>query len=354
MKKLLVLLLIIFGLWYFYNLGQKQEAIKNAKKDLLDNKQEQQIDNKEDNQVKKEENIVKENKLKPSFNIESLDNKNFIEVDDLSKKVEKIVDKTKITWKVLDKNVDKIVVKFSNSDSDFADDSYRLKTFKKWNSTFEYNADSLTFQNLDYGENVYLVEAYTWDKVSQTKVIINIPKDYEPEKEETKKEVSFDKKLIWDLVISLPKGWDFGDPLTLDDWKITYSNIKDLEITKDDFNKENLTSENIWNAEWTWYLNNAYSSYVYWNTFREIDYANKDAWVSFYVLRKSGDKLIYEKLYFDFKNNLKWVLKIKEFDVDENQKITEQMSSLNTELKEQNKDFEEVKKTDKLFKEMIR
>jgi hypothetical protein len=52
-------------------------------------------------------------------------------------------------------------------------------------------------------------------------------------------------------------------------------------------------------------LNKNIDSYVYWNTFREIDYSNKNSGVSFYILRKEDQKYIYEKYYFDFNHSLK-------------------------------------------------
>jgi len=360
MKKILALLVLAGWIWYLYNIWLQNQNIENAKKDLWviksDNKE--NIENKKEEikaeEWKKEELLEQKDNSKPSYSVKKLDNKNYIEIDDLTKKVENITDKIKITWKVLNKQVDKIIVKFSNSNSDFADDSYTLKTFKKWNSDFKYNADSLVFRNLDYGENKYIVEAYIWSDKSVLELIINISENTEKEDKKINTEVTYDKKVVWDIVLTLPESELFWNALTLDDWKITYSNIKNLEIIKQDLDKNNLTSETIWNSEGTWYLNTNYSSYTYWNTFREIDFANKDLGVSFYVLSKEWDKLIYEKLYFDFKNNLKWVLKLWEYDVNSEEKITEQMSKLNKQLKEKNKDFVEVEKTDKLFKEIVR
>ena len=96
MKKILALLLIIFGLWYFYNLGQKQEAIKNAKKDLLENKIDQDFQEKKQEQ-KTENQENNQGKNKPSYKIEKLDQNDFISIDNLDKKVENLVDKIKIT-----------------------------------------------------------------------------------------------------------------------------------------------------------------------------------------------------------------------------------------------------------------
>ncbi len=73
----------------------------------------------------------------------------------------------------------------------------------------------------------------------------------------------------------------------------------------------------------------------------------------FFILRKDLDKYIYEKLYFDFENSFKWVVKIKEFDVNATS-ISSEMSALNKQLKEENDSFEIIKTTDKLFNEILR
>ena len=358
MKYLILILLVVGWGWYLYNLWETNSDIKNAKKDLNStnniDKPEIKLEKKdevtENTELEKKDNIA-------SYKVNKLDNKNYIEIDDLTEKVEKISEKIKITWKVLNENVDKIIVKFKNKTSDFSNNTFELWQFKKWNEIFEYNADSKVFRNLDYWINEYIIEAYIWTEVSIVELEINIPDNlWENKKSEEKlsENISYNKKLIWDLFIGLPESELFGKALSIWEWKITYSNINDFEIIKDNFDKTDLTSDNMWNAEWEWYLNKNISWYVYWNTFREIDYSNKEGWVSFYVLRKSSDKFIYEKMYFDFNNNLKGILKIKQFDIIWEKSISEEMSELNNGLKEQNSDFEEVKKTDKLFKEIVR
>jgi len=171
--------------------------------------------------------------------------------------------------------------------------------------------------------------------------------------------ITYDKKLIWTednwVFFWLPQSELFWEALSLDWWKITYSKIDNLIIEKKEFDKSQVSdSQNIWNRAGTWYLNDNYDSYIYWNTLRNVDNNNKDAWVSFYVLEKKEDKFVYQKLYFDFNHWLIWTLQIKEFDVNKDKNIWTQMQELNTKLKEQNKDFEVVKKTDFLFKEIVR
>jgi len=187
--------------------------------------------------------------------------------------------------------------------------------------------------------------------------------------EETKKQnkedlydldkITYEKKLIWTeenwVFFWVPEGPLWGQILDAGKWKVTYSKLTELTIEKKEFDKEQVSNpENIWNKEWSWYLNENFDSYVYWNSLRNIDNNNKEWWVSFYILEKNGDKIIYEKLYFDFNHSLVWTLKIKEFDINKDEDISKQMLELNKSLKEQNKDFEIVKKTDFLFKEIIR
>lgn len=370
MKKLIVILLIVFWAWYFYDLWQKKWEVEVAKKQMWvieENKTENKIEEKkEEIEIIKENTwISEESENKASYSLNNLDSNNFIELDNLTEKVENISDRIEITWKILNENVDKIVVSFKNANSIYPNDKYELKSFKKGDKSFKYNADARWFQNIDYWKNEYLIEAYVWEQISEIELLINIPE--EKQEEETKSDtdtqvvlsddIKYDKKMIWEwedsLYLWMPVSDTFWEVLTLSDWKVTYSKIENLEIFRDNFNKSELSSDNIWKADWTWYLNKNIDSYVYWNTHREIDYSNKDAWISFYVLRKSSKKYIYEKYYFDFNHSLKWVLKIKEFDITK-ENIWEEMSELNTKLKDDNENFEIVKVTDSLFKEIIR
>ncbi len=365
MKNLVIILVIVFWAWYFYNLWENRTNINNAKKELgiitqEDNSSEDKKEDKKEIELDNKEE-VKNNDWVASYTVNNLDNKNYIEIDNLSEKVKNITEKITITWKVLNANVDKIIISFKNGTSDYPNDIYELQNFKKWNTTFKYNADWKLFRNLDYWVNKYTIEAYIWTYVSRIELEITIPENLwetEDKTERVSEDITYDKKLIgsWDdaIYIGLPSSDLFWTPLNLDNGIITYSNIDWFELQKDDFNVDNITIDNIWNSDWTWYLNENIDWYVYWNTFREIDYSNKDSWVSFYILRKSWDKFIYEKMYFDFNHNLKWILKIDEFPVDSEESVTDQMAKLNTELKEKNSDFEIVKTTDKLFKEVVR
>ena len=366
MKNLVIIVIIIFGAWYFYNLWENKTLLEDAKKDLgviESNNSDIKIayDNKiEEDKLKNDEKTEESNSWKTSYTIKNLDDKNFIEIDDLSEKVKDLTEKIKLSWKVLNSEVDKIVIKFKNMTSDFPNDTYELQGFKKWDTSFEYNADSKLYRNLDYWVNVFIVEAYIWDDVSVIQIDIIIPDnlwEVEEKVENISDEVTYDKKLIGSgddaLYIWLPSSELFWNPLNLDDGIITYSNIEWFEMKKDDFNIELKNNEDIWNSDWTGYLNENVPWYVYWNTLRPVDSSNKDAWTSFYVLRNTTDKFIYEKYYFDFNHSILGILKIKEFDKNEDS-ISDQMSKLNNELKEQNDEFEIIKTTDKLFIEIVR
>jgi len=359
MKNVIIVLLIVFWAWYFYNLGQNNKWVEDAKREMwvisdekLENKE---IKNKEvvNQEVEKLEN---KEVVKATYKVNKLDEKNLIEIDDLIEKVERISDKIKITWKVFNKNVDKIVIKFKNKTSNFPNDTYTLWKFKKWNDTFEYNADSKFFRNLDYGLNEYLIEAYIWEESSKISVEINIPTNMwessKVEDEQLSEKVTYDKKMVWEwdeaLYLGMPSSELFWKPLNVWDWEVTYSNIDNLKIIKEKLNKDFLKSSNIWKKDWTGYI----SKNAYWHIFTYMDYNNKDVWVNFFVLRATEDKVIYEKHYLDYKHSLKWILKIKEFDrTDWN--VYKQMEKLNSELKKESENYKIVKTTDKLFKEIV-
>ena len=354
MKNLIIILLIVFWAWYFYDLGQNNKWVEDAKREMWVMFDEN-IDETESTDTK--EKSESKEIVKATYEVNKLDEKNFIEIDDLTEKVEKISEKIKITWKVLNENVDKIIIKFKNKTSDFPNDTFELWQFKKWNGIFEYNADSKVFRNLDYWLNEYLIEAYIWEESSKISIDINIPKNMwessEVVEEQLSEKVTYDKKMIWvgedALYLGMPSSELFWKPLNVWDWEITYSNIDNLKITKEELNKDFLKSSNIWKEDWTWYI----SKNDYWHVFAYIDYNKKDLWVNFFVLKAIGDKIIYEKHYLDFNHFLKWILKIEEFErTDES--VYKQMEKLNKELKEKSGDYKIVETTDKLFKEIVR
>ena len=363
MKITIIILILIAWFWFFYDI-EKNKSIDDAKKEMWFAKDsDQNLENQptSNNREETKENIS--NKSKPSYSVSKLDNRNYIEIDDLSSKVENLTESIKISWKILDENVEKIIVNFKNTSSSYPNDRYILKNFKKWDKTFEYNAESRLYHNLDYGENMYLIEAYIWDEASRVQLTIKIPKDFwENEEKENyipiTDKITYDKKVIWSwdeaLYLGMPISNTFWRPLNLWNWEITYSNISGLVIKKDNFIKSEIRDDNVWKPDSSWYLNkNLDSPFIYWNSFRSIDLDNPSYGSSFYVLRKKDDKYIYEKYYFDFRHNLKWVLEIEKFDSLWGS-VSVEMSELNWELRNKNKDFEIVKITDSLFREIVR
>jgi hypothetical protein len=331
MKNILIILLLALVLvtWYYYNVSQNNKLVEDAKKEMWIVEESSVKPIKETEETKEKKEVVKKETIKPTYSITKLDSKYFIELDNLDSKIEALTEKIEITWKILNDKVDKIIVNFRNISSDFPNDRYELSKFKLWNETFEYNADSKFFRNIDYWNNEYLIESYIWDDISKLQLNIKIPED------------------LWEVLVQEKK-----DPAWVK--QSSYLGLTWFNVWKDSFDNSKLTSDNIWKSDSTWYLNkNIDSSYVYWNTHRNIVYNEPTKGISFYVLRKEDKKYIYEKYYFDFKNSIKWILKIKEFDLGW-ESISVEMSELNDRLKKENDSFEVVQDADKVFEEMVK
>gem|GEM_PF-3401517 len=234
-----------------------------------------------------------------------------------------------ITGKTL-QNVEKIQVSFSNTDSAFPDDNYTLKTFKSGGPTFKYLASS-KFQVLDFGVNTYIVKAYSGKEVSETQVVINVPK---------KDKVVFEEKVIGNednsVSLNLPTSDSFGKPLSLGQDSFTYTNIDNLEIVKKDVSE--ITCEGI-----TDYLQTEINTWFYWNTCRDTI---KDKGISFYVvLLGKDDTYIYQKHYVDFIHDFYGI-----YEVDRGTGVTkDNISEKNTKLKEINDTFENIDVVDSLM-----
>jgi len=360
MKNIIIVILMWLLIWFVVidpieNNNTKKEIVEKSEKEnkILDEKNILN-DNKDNNKIEKKDELSEtQEKTTPNYYINNLNDNIYIEINDLTSKIEKSTENIKIIWNVLNQDVDKIVINFKNNNSNFPNDTYILEKFKKWDKTFEYNIIKSSYKNIDYWINKYLVEAYIWTEVSKLEIIIEIPEIEELNKydsEEISEDISYSQKIMWDTYVNLPKSELFWNPLVNSNWEIEYSNIDWLLITKEDFNSEDLTSDKIWTSNNDWYLNKNIDSYVYWNTHRDI---MTDQWVSFFILRKNWDKYIYEKLYFDFKNSFKWTIKIKEINV-KSSNISEEMRILNNELKEENESFNIIETTDKLFNEILR
>lgn len=235
-----------------------------------------------------------------------------------------------ITWKTLDK-VDKIVVNFSNKDSTFPTDSYNLKQFKSWSETFKYNASPKN-KVLDYGENVYEFEAYSQNKVSKLKLIINIKKD---------SEFQTSTWTISEINISdLPTWPDFWNPISIWTDKFWYSDLKWLELSKSTIS--NLSCDTLND-----YLLQNIDTYYYWNTCRDIV---KWKWITFYITKLNWKNYIYQK-YYVTNNWLVWVYDLERWEWNDFTK--DLIKDKNDELKLKNADFEVTKIIDSLFVKIV-
>lgn len=261
---------------------------------------------------------------------------------------EKRIDIVGTVWN----DVEKINVKFFNSDSEFPDDDYDLNTYTQWNGEFKYVA-SPEFKVLDSGENIYIFTATGKEGESVTKLTI---KTNEKEENEEKKTQEPSEELE---SVVFPK-WDFGEAIMLDNESAYYSDIKGLEIQKrgglsdviceaPDISETTGSGTSTDATEQTHsitsFLLDSYSSWVYWNTCRPT---TKDLWISFYVLRLLGDdEFKYEKHYLDYNNELHGILELKTGTGVTKDNIWEK----NREFKDEN--FEITNISDALFQEII-
>ena len=245
------------------------------------------------------------------------DNK-FVEIDNLDNQDfenKKII----ITWKTLVK-VDKIVVNFTNKSSKFPDDTFQLKKFKSWDSTFSYNA-FFQYQVLDYWQNEYIIEAYSWDEVSRVEVFINLPKS----EESTSSTSVLNDSNKEDTVVQTT----------------SESNIKNLRLSKIEGWLVATDSDSITNLLSK--LTPA-NSWFYWNTSRNI----KDTdWFSAYVLRLEKDSYVYEKYYY-LPDGTFWILQLEKGTWVNKENIWDK----NSELKDKNSQFDTIE-ADKYFKDKI-
>lgn len=238
-----------------------------------------------------------------------------------------------IKWKTL-WEVEKIIVTFDNDSSDFPLDKYTLKQFKSWDKDFLYRAFS-RYETLDYWKNTYLFEAYYWDKISKSEVIINVIKK---EEKSVKDKVSESYK-DFDLN-DLPVSADFWTPVDLWNWKISYSDLSWLEI-KNEVNSD-LTCETITST-----LADKINTWFFWNTCIPIE---DEEWISFFVIKLDWDNYIYEKHYYLSYQWIYWIQELETWVWVDKTNIWEK----NSELKLVNEDFSILKITDDLFKQILK
>ena len=197
------------------------------------------------------------------------------------------------------------------------------------------------YETLDYWENIYVIEAYSGDKVSKLQLKVNLPTEEQINKEA--KDLDKEKQASEPISTKdLPTSSIFWTPKELWNWKITYSDVKWLEVEK------------IWSADLTndtdsvtKFLNSRLKSLFYWNSKRPI---SGEDWISFFVVRIEGDKYFYEKHYYIWWYY--WVLSLLQWDFKNEwtmEEKTKTLSELNTSLREKNSSFPMVKIADTLF-----
>lgn len=338
MKKTINLILVLLLTLILSSCFTSQDDVNKAKQDLwiieLDNTDndswsnlDMEVEKAKQDLVNEEEKVEEIKKIE----IKSLTTEQFLELDDLSD--ENLLDwEVEITWKTLT-HVDKIVVSFANETSDFPVDNYTLKQFTPWMETFLYRAFS-RYETLDFWKNVYVFEAYSWDKVSKLELIINVIKEEEKEVSEKVEQVFEDISLD-----TLPIKETFWTPIDLWNWKVSYTDLKWFELRRSV--NPNLTCENL-----TSELVDSIDSWFFWNTCRPID---NNEWISFFVIRLDWDKYVYEKHYYLSYEWLYWVQQLETWTWVDNKNIGEK----NTELKEKNEDFTILKIVDDLFNEIL-
>lgn len=325
MKKkynFLILIILILSLTscFWWN-----DDVTKAKQELLN--QDNSLEEKFEENIAKYEEAEKTEKEKIVINY--LTESKFIELDSIDENDLTSLE-LEITWKTL-VNVDKINVTFSNSTSKFPVDNYALKTFKSWDETFLYRAFK-KYETLDYGENKYIIEAYSWAEVSKIELIINI--------DEKSLESSNEEILTEQVNLnSLPVWWDFWNPVDIWLGKFTYSDIKWLQVEKLINADLALDSDSV-----NEFLADRIDWWFFWNSLRPVSW---EEWVSFYLIRLEWDKYFYEKHYYT-NSWFYWVLVLETWSwIDLNW-----LSEKNTQLKEKNIDFTITTISDKLFKKL--
>lgn len=325
MKKkynFLILIILILSLTscFWWN-----DDVTKAKQELLN--QDNSLEEKFEENIAKYEEAEKTEKEKIVINY--LTESKFIELDSIDENDLSSLE-LEITWKTL-VNVDKINVTFSNSTSKFPVDNYALKTFKSWDETFLYRAFK-KYETLDYGENKYIIEAYSWAEVSKIELIINI---------DEKSSESSNEEILTEQVNlnSLPVWWDFWNPVDIWLGKFTYSDIKWLQVEKLINADLALDSDSV-----NEFLADKIDWWFFWNSLRPVSW---EEWVSFYLIRLEWDKYFYEKHYYTT-SWFYWVLVLETWSwIDLNW-----LSEKNTQLKEKNADFTITTISDKLFKKL--
>lgn len=347
-KNSLIMLLCIFTLSSCFT---SPEDVNKAKQDMwIIEEKTPIIETIEEKKVTNTENIKTTKKTQnKNINIEYITEEKFLKLDILDY-TSFINWEAEISWTTLEK-IDKIIVTFSNSTSNFPKDVFELKQFSPWNKTFIYRAHT-TYKVLDFWVNEYIFTAYVWEKISKLKLTVDVKTKEEKTLETKEKEIEeiiYDKIDLKndDIILTLPKWWAFGHPISLWENWFTYSDISGLEITKYPFSSE-VNCENI-----TDFLTEKIGTWLYWNTCRNIlptKEWEKSKWISIYVIRLDLDNYYYEKHFLNFDKWLYWSYEIEKGTWVDKENISEK----NSELKEKNKDILNIEIVNNLFKEIIK
>lgn len=324
MKNYVVLIIMLFALG---SCGTSQSDIDTAKQDLLWNTQ---VSEKSPESIQKKEEAIQEKSN--LVQIIPMDDQRLLAIDDISEATLKI-------WEVVitgavTSSVDRIDVLFSNPTSKYPDDDYTLQAYEAWDMIFKYIASSKN-QVLDFGENEYIFRAYSWDLVSDTKVILEVSD--EDEEETTGKELNLVGVEENTILIDLPTSSKYGEPMKLWEESFTYTQIKGLEINKEIL--ENISCETL-----TEYLTERMNSWYYWNTCREIV---KDKGIKFNVIRLAWEEYVYERHYIDFVHGFYGT-----YELETGVWVTsENIADKNSELKE--REFPSLDIVDDLIKDIV-
>ena len=293
----------------------------------------------------------------PRIQLTQISGKKLLELDELNYSEFKN-GYSKITWRTL-WQVDKIIVSFSNDESDFPSDGFTLQKFKWGDATFEYNASS-KFKVLDFGVNQYRFVAYSGTEKSTLELLVVVSED-DKRVLEGNSQVS---ERVEDTDIGnwinnssnfdqsdFPTGADFWNIVKLGWNSFTYSDIKGLEINKVSNVIIDCSNTNAVTA----YIKENLAKWPYWNTCRSIVKGNG---IYLYVTKMDNNEYVYEKHYFDQKNWLHWSYELERgelYSSDETLSVTERDSLLwqkDEELKAQNSSFTQQVVTDNLFKKI--
>jgi hypothetical protein len=224
----------------------------------------------------------------PAVNVEEPKQGDFLSIDPIDAS-NISPEEVQITGKVLNPEVEKIIVNFKNSTSAYPSDQYTLKNFKKGDTTFKYIASS-KFRVLDYGTNEYTFVAYASGTISEAKMLVNVP-------ENSSLSSSGGVQNSREILTSLPKSTSYGEPIFISDETFTYSQLKWLEVKRESVPVLSCVDSQFL----TDFLVKKYW-YTYWNTCRDIA-LGKSLRVN--VVRLDGqNKFIYETHIIDSYNQL--------------------------------------------------